>query len=46
MALYGNADGPTFVFLVEQGRRLGLTDPAISEALIEGAYRTYDDHYD
>jgi len=40
MALYGNADGPTFAFLVEQGRRAGLTEPAIYEAIIEGAYRT------
>ena len=24
MALYGHADGPTFAFLVEQGRRSGL----------------------
>ena len=40
MALYGNADGPTFAFLVEQGRRAGLTEPAIYEAIIAGAYRT------
>jgi hypothetical protein len=40
MALYGHADGPTFAFLVEQGRRSGLTDQAIYEAIIEGAYRT------
>src|SRR5215510_8631937 len=40
MALYGNADGPTFAFLIEQGRRSGFTDQAIYEAIIEGAYRT------
>jgi hypothetical protein len=40
MALYGNADGPMFAFLVEQGRRAGLSEPAIYEAIIEGAYRT------
>ena len=40
MALYGNTDGPTFAFLIEQGRRSGLTDQAIYEAIIEGAYRT------
>ena len=40
MALYGHADGPTFAFLVEQGRRSGSTDQAIYEAIIEGAYRT------
>ena len=40
MALYGNADGPTFAFLVEHGRRAGLTEQAIYEAIIEGAYRT------
>jgi hypothetical protein len=40
MALYGNADGPTFAFLVEQGCRAGLTEQAIYEAIIAGAYRT------
>ena len=40
MAVYGNPDGPTFEFLVEQGCRAGLEDPAIYEAIIEGAYRT------
>jgi len=40
LALYGNTNGPTFAFLVEQGRRAGLTEPAIYEAIIEGAYRT------
>jgi hypothetical protein len=40
MALYGNADGPTFAFLVEQGRPSGHTDQAIYEAIIAGAYRT------
>jgi hypothetical protein len=40
MALYGNTDGPTFAFLVAQGRRSGLTEQAIYEAIIAGAYRT------
>jgi hypothetical protein len=40
MALYGNADGPTFASLLEQGRRSGLTEQAIYEAIIAGAYRT------
>ena len=40
MALYRSADGPTFAFLVEQGRRAGLTEQAIYEAIIAGAYRT------
>ncbi len=39
-ALYGSPDGPTFAFLVEQGRRAGLTEEAIYEAIIAGAYRT------
>jgi len=40
MAIYGNPDGPTFEFLVEQGRRAGLEEQAIYEAIIEGSYRT------
>ena len=40
MALYGSPDGPTFAFLVEQGRHAGLTEEALYEAIIEGAYRT------
>ena len=40
MALYRNTDGPTFAFLVAQGRRSGLTEQAIYEAIIAGAYRT------
>jgi hypothetical protein len=40
MAIYGNPDGPTFEFLVEQGRRAGLEEQAMYEAIIEGAYRT------
>jgi hypothetical protein len=36
----GTQTAPTFAFLVEQGRRAGLTEPAIYEAIIEGAYRT------
>jgi hypothetical protein len=40
MALYGNADGPTFAFLIEQERRSGLTDQVIYEAIIEETYRT------
>jgi hypothetical protein len=39
-ALYGSPDGPTFAFLVEQGRHAGLAEEAIYEAIIEGAYRT------
>jgi hypothetical protein len=39
-AVYGSPDGPTFAFLVEQGRQAGLEDNAIYEAIIEGSYRT------
>jgi hypothetical protein len=39
-ALYGHPDGPTFEFLVEQGRRSGLEEQVIYEAIIEGAHRT------
>ena len=35
MALYGNADSPTFAFLVEQGRRAGLTELAIYEVIMK-----------
>lgn len=40
LAIYGNTDGPTFEFLVEQGRRAGLEEQANYGAIIEGAYRT------
>jgi hypothetical protein len=40
MAVYGNPDGPTFEFLIEQGRQAGLEEHAIYEAIIDGAYRT------
>jgi len=40
IAVYGSPDGPTFEFLVEQGRRAGLEEKAIYEAIIDGSYRT------
>jgi hypothetical protein len=40
VTLYGNPDGPTFAFLIDQGRHAGLEEQAIYEAIIAGAYRT------
>ena len=40
LAIYGNPDGPTFEFLVEQGIKTGLEEHAIYEAIIEAVYRT------
>ena len=40
LAIYGNPDGPTFEFLVEQGVKTGLAEHAVYEAIIEAAYRT------
>lgn len=39
-AKYGNPDGPTFEYLVEQGREAGLAGDALYEAIIAGSYRT------
>jgi hypothetical protein len=40
MAHYGNPNGPTFEFLVEQARKVGLEEHAIYDAIIDGSYRT------
>lgn len=40
IAEYGNQDGPTFEFLVEEWREAGLKGNAIYVAIIEGARRT------
>jgi hypothetical protein len=40
MAHYGNLDGPTFEFLVEQARKSGLEEHAIYDAIIDDSYRT------
>ena len=40
MAEYGNPDGPTFEFLLEQLEREGLVEDAAYEAIISGSYRT------
>ena len=37
---YGSANGPTFEFLVEECRQVGLKGDAVYEAIIEGSYRT------
>jgi hypothetical protein len=37
---YGNADGPTFEFLVERLREAGLEEEAIYETIIDNSYRT------
>ena len=39
-AEYGDADGPTFEFLVSECRKAGLKGNAVYEAIIEGSYRT------
>lgn len=40
MAAYGNPDGPTFEFLVNQLQQAGLEGDAVYEAIIAGSYRT------
>lgn len=40
MAEYGNADGPTFEFLVAKLKQAGLERDAVYEAIIDGSYRT------
>lgn len=40
LAKYGNPDGPTFEFLVEQLQNAGLSGDDIYNAIISGAYRT------
>ena len=39
-AKYGNPDGPTFEWLVENLEREGLTGDAAYEAIVEGSFRT------
>jgi len=39
-AEYGDPDGPTFDFLVQQLREAGLQGDAVYNAIIEGSYRT------
>ena len=39
-AEYGDADGPTFEFLVNECGKAGLKGNAVYEAIIEGSYRT------
>ncbi len=40
IAEYGNEDGPTFEFLIDECRKAGLKGNAIFEAIIKGSYRT------
>ena len=40
IAEYGNPDGPTFAYLVQEWRKAGLTADAVYIAIIEGARRT------
>ncbi len=40
MAEYGNPNGPTFEFLVEQAKKAGLEGDAVYESIIDGSYRT------
>lgn len=40
LAEYGNPDGPTFEFLVQEWREAGLKGDAVYIAIIEGARRT------
>ena len=40
LAEYGNPDGPTFDFLVDEWREAGLNGDAVYIAIIEGARRT------
>jgi hypothetical protein len=40
LSKYGNPDGPTFEFLVDQLRQAGLTGDEVYDAIITGAYRT------
>lgn len=40
MIEYGNADGPTFDFLVEKLKNAGLEEAAVYETIIQGSYRT------
>jgi hypothetical protein len=40
VAEYGNEDGPTFEFLVQEWRKAGLKGNAIYVAIIEGVRRT------
>ena len=40
LARYGNPDGPTFDFLVERLRVMGIEGDAVYEIIIEGSYRT------
>lgn len=40
IAEYGNEEGPTFEFLVQEWREAGLTGNAVYIAIIEGARRT------
>jgi hypothetical protein len=37
---YGNADGPTFEFLVERLREAGVEEERIYETIIDNSYRT------
>ena len=40
---YGNPDGPTFEFLVQEWREAGLKGDAVYVAIVEGARRTNKD---
>ena len=43
LAEYGNEEGPTFEFLVQEWRDAGLKGNAVYVAIIEGAHRTNRD---
>ena len=40
MVEYGNPDGPTFEFLINELQGAGFEGDALYEAIIEGSYRT------
>lgn len=40
LAKYGNPDGPTFDFLVDKLRGVGIEGDAIHEAIVDNSYRT------
>jgi hypothetical protein len=38
--VYGNPHGPTFEFLLEKARKLGLKDDKVFEAIIDESFST------
>ena len=37
---YGNADGPTFEYLIERLRQVGLRGDEVYEVIVDNSYRT------